>query len=111
MDAYMSGFGNELATEAVAGALPVGQNSPQRAPHGLYAEQLSGTPFTVPRVVNRRSWLYRIRPSVMHQPFEPYAGNARLRGTPFDDAPTSPNQLRSEERRVGKEGRSRWSRG
>ena len=90
----MSGFGNELATEAVAGALPVGQNSPQRAPHGLYAEQLSGTPFTVPRVVNRRSWLYRIRPSVMHQPFEPYAGNARLRGTPFDDAPTSPNQLR-----------------
>ncbi|HWS72983.1 MAG TPA: homogentisate 1,2-dioxygenase [Thermoanaerobaculia bacterium] len=94
MDRYLTGFGNEFATEAVEGALPVGQNSPQRAPHGLYAEQLSGTAFTVPRAVNRRSWLYRIRPSVMHSPFELYEGNARLRGTPFDDAPTPPNQLR-----------------
>ncbi|MCU1349528.1 MAG: hmgA [Acidobacteria bacterium] len=93
-DMYLSGFGNEFATEAIDGALPVGQNSPQRAPLGLYAEQLSGTPFTAPRGVNRRSWLYRIRPSVMHEPFEMYGGNGRLRGTPFDDAPTPPNQLR-----------------
>ena len=65
----MSGFGNEFATEAVPGALPMGKNSPQRPPHGLYAEQLSGTPFTVPRRESRRTWLYRIRPSVMHRPY------------------------------------------
>src|SRR4051812_10852418 len=66
---YQSGFGNEFATEALPGALPVGQNSPQRAPYGLYAEQISGTAFTAPRGFNRRSWLYRIRPAAMHQPF------------------------------------------
>jgi len=64
---YLSGFGNEFASEALPGALPEGQNSPQRCPYGLYAEQLSGTPFTAPRAQNRRSWLYRIRPSVKHQ--------------------------------------------
>lgn len=64
---YLSGFGNEFASEALPGALPQGQNSPQRCPYGLYAEQLSGTPFTAPRAQNRRSWLYRIRPSVKHQ--------------------------------------------
>src|SRR5258706_8357054 len=69
MSQYFSGFGNEFATEAVAGTLPVGQNSPQRAPLGLYAEQLSGTPFTAPRATNRRSWLYRIRPAVTHETF------------------------------------------
>ena len=61
---YMIGFGNEFATEALPGALPQGRNSPQRAPYGLYAEQLSGSPFTAPRASNERSWLYRIRPSV-----------------------------------------------
>src|SRR5512141_2526368 len=66
---YQSGFGNEFATEAVRGALPVGQNSPQRVAHGLYAEQLSGTAFTVSRALNRRSWLYRIRPAVAQEPF------------------------------------------
>ena len=65
---YQSGFGNQFVSEAVAGALPVGRNSPQRPPLGLYAEQLSGTPFTAPRAANRRSWRYRIRPSVMHGP-------------------------------------------
>ena len=90
---YQSGFGNEFATEAVAGALPQGQNAPQRAPFGLYTEQISGTPFTAPRVLNRRSWLYRIRPSVAHKPFEPM-DNALLRSTPFDEVPTPPNQLR-----------------
>ena len=64
---YLSGFGNEFASEALPGALPEGQNSPQRCPYGLYAEQISGTPFTAPRAENRRSWLYRIRPSVAHQ--------------------------------------------
>ncbi len=66
MSDYMSGFGNEFESEALAGALPKGQNSPQRCPYGLYAEQLSGSAFTAPAGVNRRSWLYRIRPSVLH---------------------------------------------
>ena len=66
---YQSGFGNEFASEAVAGTLPEGRNSPQRVAHGLYAEQLSGTAFTAPRHANRRSWLYRIRPAAMHSPF------------------------------------------
>jgi homogentisate 1,2-dioxygenase len=63
---YMSGFGNGFESEALPGALPVGRNSPQRCPYGLYAEQLSGSPFTAPRVANERSWLYRIRPTVKH---------------------------------------------
>src|SRR6266403_5075024 len=67
---YQSGFGNAFATEALTGALPTGQNSPQRAPYGLYAEQFSGTAFTAPRGSNRRSWLYRIRPAAVHRPFK-----------------------------------------
>lgn len=67
--AYLSGFGNEHATEALPGALPAGRNSPQRPPYGLYAEQFSGTAFTAPRAENRRSWLYRIRPSVVRGRF------------------------------------------
>src|SRR5205823_12691143 len=63
---YMSGFGNGFETEALPGALPIGRNSPQRCAYGLYAEQLSGSPFTAPRGANERSWLYRIRPSVKH---------------------------------------------
>ena len=63
---YMSGFGNSFETEALPGALPIGRNSPQRCAYGLYAEQLSGSPFTAPRGSNERSWLYRIRPSVRH---------------------------------------------
>ena len=90
---YQSGFGNEFATEAVAGALPQGQNSPQKVPFGLYTEQISGTPFTAPRGMNRRSWLYRIRPSVAHSPFQPME-NGLLRSTPFDEVPAPPNQLR-----------------
>ena len=91
---YQSGFGNEFATEAVPGALPQGQNSPQQAPLGLYTEQVSGSPFTAPRAVNRRSWTYRIRPSVMHPPYQPLAPHAFLRSTPFDEVPATPNQLR-----------------
>lgn len=66
---YMSGFVNEFATEALPGALPVGQNSPQVCPYGLYAEQISGTAFTAPRTQNRRTWAYRIRPGAQHGPF------------------------------------------
>jgi len=90
---YQSGFGNEFATEAVAGALPVGRNSPQRVAHGLYAEQISGTAFTAPRHANRRSWLYRIRPAAMHGPFEAYTGAPRFHND-FGDGPVSPDQLR-----------------
>lgn len=90
---YQTGFGNEFASEALPGALPQGQNAPQKSAYGLYTEQLSGTPFTAPRAEKRRSWLYRLRPSVAHKPFEP-APNRLLRSTPFDEAPAPPNQLR-----------------
>ncbi|MFO1223529.1 MAG: homogentisate 1,2-dioxygenase [Burkholderiaceae bacterium] len=69
---YQNGFGNEFASEAVAGALPQGRNSPQRAPHGLYAELLSGTAFTAPRAANRRTWMYRRQPSALSGAYEPY---------------------------------------
>lgn len=90
---YQSGFCRQFATEALPGALPQGQNSPQRAPYGLYAEQLSGTAFTAPRSTNRRSWLYRMRPAAVHQPFR-QIGNGALRSTPFNEVITPPNQLR-----------------
>jgi len=90
---YQSGFGSEFATEALVGALPQGQNSPQKVPYGLYAEQLSGTAFTAPRHVNRRSWLYRIRPAVKHGAFRPH-DPGMLRSAPFDEALTPPDQLR-----------------
>jgi homogentisate 1,2-dioxygenase len=89
---YQSGFGNEFATEAVKGALPIGQNSPQKAPLGLYAEQFSGTAFTAPRVYNKRTWTYRIRPSVMHKPFARI--DNRLLVSKFGELETTPNQLR-----------------
>ncbi len=90
--AYQSGFNNEFATEALPGALPVGQNSPQRCPYGLYAEQLSGTAFTAPRGANRRSWLYRIRPAAMHEPFT-RIDDGKI-ANDFNAVPTPPNQLR-----------------
>jgi homogentisate 1,2-dioxygenase len=89
---YQSGFANEFATEALAGALPVGQNSPQKCPYGLYAEQLSGTAFTAPRGANRRSWLYRIRPAAVHRPFRRIE-NGRLTSE-FTGAVTPPDRLR-----------------
>jgi homogentisate 1,2-dioxygenase len=91
---YQSGFGNGFATEAVAGALPVGQNSPQRTPFGLYAEQISGTAFTAPRHENRRSWLYRLRPSASHGPFRPSDAAPGLSPGPADDIAAGPNRLR-----------------
>ena len=88
---YQPGFGNEFETECLPGALPVGRNSPQRCAYGLYAEQLSGTAFTAPRADNRRSWLYRIRPSAMHRPFEQV--DAGRFSADFSE-PATPNQLR-----------------
>ena len=93
---YQSGFGNEFASEALPGALPIGQNSPQQVPYGLYAEQFSGTAFTAPRHLNRRTWLYRIRPAAMHAPFA-LLPEARFHNR-FDEAPATPNQLRWEPR-------------
>ena len=91
--AYMTGFGGHFATEAVPGALPEGRNSPQRPPFGLYAEQLSGTAFTMSRHENRRSWLYRMRPTADHRPFTRYEGASRFApGT--SKAPLAPNRLR-----------------
>ena len=92
MAEYLSGFGNEFATEAIPGVLPAGQNAPQRVARGLYAEQLSGTPFTAPRHANRRSWLYRMRPAVRHDPFAPHP--AGRFAASIHDIPTTPNQLR-----------------
>lgn len=89
---YLSGFGNEHASEALPGTLPSGRNSPQRVAYGLYAEQISGTAFTAPRHANRRSWLYRLRPAAMHQPFVEWP-NAQFHNR-FEEAPATPNQLR-----------------
>jgi homogentisate 1,2-dioxygenase len=90
--AYQSGFGNAFATEALAGALPQGQNSPQRVAYGLYAEQFSVTAFTAPRSVNRRAWLYRIRPAAVHEPFHRIGDGGIV--SRFGEQPTAPNQLR-----------------
>ncbi len=94
MPDYLPGFANHHSTEAVAGALPIGRNSPQRTPFGLYAEQLSGTAFTAPRAENRRSWLYRLRPTANHPPFKSYPGASLFKSAPFDEVTPSPNRLR-----------------
>jgi homogentisate 1,2-dioxygenase len=90
---YLSGFANEFATEALPGALPVGRNSPQTPPFGLYAEKFSGTAFTAPRARNFRSWFYRLWPSVVHGEFRPI-DNGLIRTAPDAEAIVSPNQLR-----------------
>jgi len=90
---YQPGFGNYFVSEAVPGALPVGRNSPQRPPHGLYAEQLSGTSFTTSRAENRRTWTYRIQPSVVHRPYA-RIDNGLIRSAPFHEADATPTQLR-----------------
>ena len=90
---YLTGFGGHFETEAVPGALPKGRNSPQRPAFGLYAEQLSGSAFTAPRHENRRSWLYRMRPTADHRPFQRYNGSTALvSGAP--NGPVAPNRLR-----------------
>lgn len=92
---YMSGFGNSFETEALEGALPVGMNSPQKINYGLYAEQLSGSPFTAPQATNQRSWLYRIRPSVKHSHRYRLVDKGLMRTAPCrDEAAPSLGQLR-----------------
>ena len=93
LNGYMSGFGNEFASEAKDGALPIGQNSPQKAPYGLYPEQLTGSSFTAPQGKNKRSWLYRKTPSVCHGSYSKYNGNTSFLSAPFI-GDLSPNQLR-----------------
>ena len=90
---YLAGFGSHHETEAIAGALPVGQNSPQQVAFGLYAEQLSGSAFTAPRSENARSWLYRLRPSAMHGAFA-RVDDGLVRTAPCGEAETPPNRLR-----------------
>jgi len=90
---YMSGFGNEFATEAEKGALPEGQNSPQKHPLGLFVEQINGTAFTMPRSLNKRSWMYRLHPSAVHKPYQRIS-NGLIRSSAFTEVETTPNQLR-----------------
>jgi homogentisate 1,2-dioxygenase len=89
----MTGFGGHFETEAIEGALPRGRNSPQRPAFGLYAEQLSGSSFTAPRHENRRSWLYRMRPTADHRPYVAYRG-AALFAPGTVKQPLAPNRLR-----------------
>ncbi len=89
---YLHGFGNHFQTESMAGIFVDNRNSPQKVPFGLYAEQLSGSAFTMPRAMNLHSWLYRIRPSVLHSDFKLYSQNNFL--TPPFTYPTPPTQMR-----------------
>ncbi|QIB64560.1 homogentisate 1,2-dioxygenase [Kineobactrum salinum] len=91
---YLNGFGNEHETEALPGALPRGRFSPQQVPYGLYAEQFSSTAFTAPRAHNRRSWLYRIRPSVVQGDYSPWQPDQSRICTGPAAHPTPPNMLR-----------------
>jgi len=61
---------------------------------GFNTEQISGTAFTAPRALNRRTWSYRIRPSVMHERYHEFPQSTLLRSGPFSEAPTPPNQMR-----------------
>lgn len=91
---YLAGFAAYHQSEAIKGALPQSQNSPQRTPFGLYPEQLSGTAFTAPRHTNFYTWLYRIHPSVSTQKeWMPYP-HARCLSPPFSSVQTPPTQMR-----------------
>ncbi|KAI2501360.1 homogentisate 1-2-dioxygenase [Fragilaria crotonensis] len=80
---YQTGFGNSFESELLPDALPRGRNNPRFVPYGLYAEQLSGTAFTLPRYINRRTWLYRIQPGVTGSAHSDFvlADNLRLFGS------------------------------
>ncbi|MEL7979757.1 homogentisate 1,2-dioxygenase [Vreelandella titanicae] len=90
---YQNGFHNHFSSEALPGALPTGQNSPQKCAYGLYAEQLTGSAFTAPRHQNFRSWLYRIRPSVVQSAYQPLENN-NVHTAPLDKPAADPNQMR-----------------
>ncbi|MDN3650842.1 homogentisate 1,2-dioxygenase [Reinekea marina] len=89
---YLSGFNNQFETEAISGALPVGQFNPQKAPLGLYTEQFSSTAFTAPRAQNRRTWFYRKRPSVCQSDYQTYV-QASWTSAP-EPTPTPPSAMR-----------------
>ncbi|KAI9029911.1 homogentisate 1,2-dioxygenase [Phycomyces nitens] len=91
---YQEGFGNHFTSEAIEGSLPKGQNTPQNCPFNLYAEQLSGSAFSAPRTHNQKSWLYRIRPSVVHSPFEPASTSQELVSKFDDNCIVTPTQIR-----------------
>ncbi|SPN99043.1 probable homogentisate 1,2-dioxygenase [Cephalotrichum gorgonifer] len=91
---YQTGFSGYLESEAAKGALPIGTNSPQKPPHGLYAEKLSGTAFTAPRHENKQSWLYRILPSCAHPPYQEAQGQSEDSTADFSKLRYIPNQLR-----------------
>src|ERR1700689_2320448 len=88
---YQTGFGNELESEAEPGILPHGRNSPQRPAQGLVSELISGTTFTAPRSLNRRTYVFRAMPSVVHGRFQPL--DAKSFATPPFARP-NPNQMR-----------------
>jgi len=91
--AYQNGFSNHFSSEAAAGTLPMGRNSPQRPPKGLYTEVLSGSAFTAPRAENRSAWLYKLRPSAMHPAYQRIP-EGEIRSGPFLEVETPPNRLR-----------------
>ena len=91
---YHSGFGNHHESEAVKGSLVRGKNNPQKAPMGLYAEQLSGTAFTMPKTQNQRSWLYKILPTVVHKDWKDVSEEFKYWISKFDDCHVTPEQLR-----------------
>ena len=91
---YLTGFDNEHETEALPGALPIGQFSPQKVAYGLYAEQFTSTAFTAPRAQNRRTWFYRIRPSAQQGDYLSYAGAKLTRTSPITEQTPVPNMLR-----------------
>jgi homogentisate 1,2-dioxygenase len=104
MQGYMSGFGNSFETEALPGALPIGRNSPQKVNYGLYAEQLSGSPFTAPQATNQRSWLYRVRPGVRHTSRFERIDRGHIRTAPERDETEMPiGQLRWSPMEIPKE--------
>ncbi len=90
---YLTGFSNEFSSESIAGALPEGQNNPQRAPMVLYAEQLSGSAFTAPRGENKRTWFYKIAPSVGHSDYE-HIPNTSIITAPYSEVVAPPDQIR-----------------
>ncbi|KAG6046377.1 hypothetical protein E4U39_001420 [Claviceps sp. Clav50 group G5] len=92
---YQCGFNSHFESEAIEGALPIGQNSPQQPPLGLYAEKLSGTAFTAPRHENKQTWLYRVLPSCAHAPFRPASHEETAdNATAVESLHYIPNQLR-----------------
>jgi homogentisate 1,2-dioxygenase len=94
--AYLPGFGNTFTSESIPDSLPKNQNSPQKSPLNLYAEQLSGTSFTTPRCMNFRTWLYKLRPSISHQSLYRKI-NSKAFSNEFHQFETNPNQLRWKE--------------